>query len=241
MSAVTGIFFLGLLLKVYWLVPIGMIGVAALALRWVWIIGRTSDLAPQDIGHGIIVPNATATDRSPGWWGSLFLLIANATLFGSLLFGFAFLWTVAPGWPPPARFEPSLIELGIGVASAIIAALAMRLATGAVRKGRAIMPALVVALAGALLFGACCAIMLWRAPAPADHAYAATLFVLGGYGLFHAALIALMTGHLMARVLRGYISPARRSEFAVVSLWVDYVAVIGSLVLLVGHLSGLSL
>jgi len=45
----------------------------------------------------------------------------------------------------------------------------------------------------------------------------------------------------MARVLHGYTSPARRSEFAVVSLWADYVAITGSLVLVVGHLSGLSL
>ncbi|WP_322889696.1 MULTISPECIES: cytochrome c oxidase subunit I [unclassified Yoonia] len=241
MSAVTGIFFLGLLLKTYWMVPIGMVGVAGLALRWVWMLGRKDDLGAQDIGQGIIVPHASATDRSPGWWGSLFLMFANATLFGCLLFGFAFLWTVAPGWPPAVRFEPSLAELGLGVAGALTGAVALRLAMAAVRDARATLPALGIALIGALVFGACCGVMLWRTPPPTEHAYAATLFVLGSYGLFHAAVILLMTGHLIARVRQGYTSPARRSEFAVVSLWADYVAVIGSLVLLVGHLSGLTL
>ena len=54
---------------------------------------------------------------------SLFLLLANSVLFGSLLFGYAFLWTVAPNWPPPLILQPGPAALTEGL-DAICAALA---------------------------------------------------------------------------------------------------------------------
>ncbi len=240
MSAVTGLFFLGMLLKVYWLLPFAVAGVAALAWRWVWITGHTQDIAPQPVGHGIDLPPAMAVDRAPGWWGTLFLLVADATFFGSLLFGFAFLWTIAPGWPPPQWIEASLIEVAAAVIAAGIAAVAMRVAIRAVRSGGAPLPALAITLTAAVVLAVCCAALLWRAPDPTGHAYGATLVILGSYGLFHALLAVLMVVHLIARVLGGYTSVGRRSEFPIVGLWVDYTAAIVALVLLVGHMAGLT-
>ncbi len=240
MSAVTGLFFLALLIKVYWLIPFAVVGVATLAWRWVWILGSKQDIPPQTVGQGIDLPLAASIDRSPGWWGTVFLLIADATFFGSLLFGFAFLWSIAPGWPPPVWIEASLIEVSAGLLAAAASAIAIRMATGAVQSGRAALPALGLALAGMVVLAICCAALLWRTPSPTDHAYGATLFVLGGYGLFHALLAVLMIAHLVARVLAGYTSAMRRSEFSVIGIWIDYVAVIGTLVLLVGHMSGWS-
>ncbi len=239
MSAVTGVFFLSLLLKFYWAVPLALAGVAALVWRWVWLLGRTDDPEVLPVGHGIDLPNAATTGRSPGWWGSLFLLTANATFFGSLLFGFAFLWTVAPGWPPPVWFAASPVELGIGIVGAALGPVGMRLAIRANRQGGGAMPWLALTLAGALGVAIACTAMMVRTPSPVDHAYGATLFVLGAYGLFHAALGILMAAFLGARVLRGFTSPARRAEFPIVGLWVDYLSVIGILALLAGHLPGL--
>lgn len=239
MAAVTGLFFLSLLVKFYWTVPVALIGVAALAWRWVWQLGQARDVPPRSVGHGLTLPNAVAVDRSPGWWGSVFLLTANATFFGSLIFGFAFLWTVAPGWPPPAWLAPSVAECAVGVAGALAAAGALRLAIRANRRGEAPMPALGVTFAGTLAVAGACVAMMLRIPAPAEHAYYATLLVLGGYGLFHAALTALMVAFLVARVGRGFASPVRRSEFPVVAIWVDYLALIAALVLAAGTVPGL--
>jgi cytochrome c oxidase subunit I+III len=241
MSAVTGVFFLSLLVKFYWTVPIAVIGVTILAWRWVWALGREDDLDPLPVGHDVTLPNAAMTDRAPGWWGSVFLLTANATFFGSLLFGFAFLWTIAPGWPPPVWFAPSLVELGAGIFGALIGPVAMRLAICTNRKGGNPTFGVTLAFTGALLVAIACAAMLLRTPSPIEHAYGATLFVLGGYGLFHAVLAILMTAFLMARILRGFTSATRRAEFPIVGLWVDYVSVIGVLVLLAGHVPGLFL
>ncbi|NDV01167.1 cytochrome c oxidase subunit I [Pseudoroseicyclus tamaricis] len=239
MAAVTGTFFLSLLLKVYWFTPFALAGVALLALRWVWVLGRREDLPPRAIGRGLEVPTAAAVDRPPGWWGSLFLLIANATFFGSLIFGYAFLWTVAPGWPPPALLAPSLVELAIGLGGAALGTVAARLATRANRKGGAPLPALAGAGLGAAMVAGACIAFLLRAPPPAEHAYSATLFILGGYGLFHAGLALLMLGFVSAQTVRGYTSPGRRAVFPIVSLWLDYLALTGAAILLAAHLPGM--
>ncbi|MGK7651316.1 cytochrome c oxidase subunit I [Roseovarius sp. B08] len=240
MAAVTGLFFLSLLLKLYWMVSIALAGVLALACKWVWSLGRKRDLGPQSIGGGLTLPNAAAVERSPGWWGSFFLLIANATLFGSLLFGYAFLWTVAPGWPPPSWFEPSVGIFSLGALGSVTGPIAIRLAIHALRQGRAVVPVLAVALVGALLLGIACAAVLVYTPSPGGHAYGATLFVLGGYSLFHASLVAVMVALLITRVLRSFVSPLRQAEFPIVALWVDYASFIGLFVLVATHLPGVS-
>jgi cytochrome c oxidase subunit I+III len=70
--------------------------VIVLALRWAWSTGSKRDEGMLEAGQGVTLPSAWEVPDPPGWWGSLFLLLADATLFGSLLFGYAFLWTVAP-------------------------------------------------------------------------------------------------------------------------------------------------
>ncbi|MDO9607923.1 MAG: cbb3-type cytochrome c oxidase subunit I, partial [Brevundimonas sp.] len=240
MAAVTGVFFVSLLLKFYWTVPLAVVGVTILAWRWAWSLGRTKDLPPRAIGQGLDLLTATQVGRSPPRWGSAFLLPANATFFGSLLFGFAFLWTVAPAWPPPAWFDASAVELAVGFIGAGLGVVSIRRAARANAQGGEVRVWLGLALLGALFLAAAAFGIMLRAPTPSDHAYGATLLVLGGYALFHAALVALMIAFLCARVVRGYTSPRRHAEFPVVILWVDYLAATSALILAVAHLPGLA-
>ncbi|MBM9593401.1 cytochrome c oxidase subunit I [Roseitranquillus sediminis] len=237
-AAITGLFFLSLLIKVYWLTPIALAGIATVGWRWVWSLAQPVDLGPQEAGRGERLPVSGETDRAPGWWGSAFLLAADATFFGSLLFGYAFLWTVAPGWPPPELLEPSLLELGVGLAGALVASIGMRIAIRGNRSRGTGVAGLAVALTGTAAAALAVASLMIRVPAPAGHAYDATLFVLGGYALFHAALAGLMQTFLIVRVRRGFTSPARRAEFPIVCLWADYLALVTILVLVVAHLPG---
>jgi len=238
-SAVTGLFFLSILLKLYWLAPVALAGIAAVAWRWVWALGQKQDLGPQPVGRGLQLFNAAEVDRSPGWWGSLFLLTANATFFGSLLFGFAFLWTVAPGWPPPAFMAPSLVSLATGIVGAALGLVAMAMAIRSNRTHAAPTGWLLLALVGVLITAATFAVTILRMPSPTEHAYGATLLVLGAYGLFHALLVGLMVCFLLARQRAGFLSPARRAELAIVRLWTGYLAAITALLLLAINLPGL--
>lgn len=239
MAAVTGLFFLSILLKLFWLTPLALAGVAALALVWVWRLGAQVDAGPQDAGRGANLPLAGETTKSPGWWGTVFLLAANGTFFGSLLFGYAFLWTVAPGWPPAEWLTPSLAELGIGIAAALSAALAMRFAIRSNCRSARPMTALVAAFGATVIAILTFAMLLSRVPPPDGHAYAATLCVLCAYAFAHALLVSLMLSFVIARVLRGYTSAARAAELHIVSLWTDYLAVITILSLLAAHLPGM--
>src|SRR5690606_31985545 len=140
------------------------------------------DIGPEDAGRGVTLPHAGEVDRAPGWWGSLFLLVANAVFFGSMIFGYGFLFTVAPGWPPSTWLEPSALELGIGLGGAAAATLGVRLAVRRNRRGVSALPGLTVAGAGVLAVLAAMSALILRAPDPVGHAYGATLLVLGGYG-----------------------------------------------------------
>ncbi|MGR3480599.1 cytochrome c oxidase subunit I [Salipiger marinus] len=223
MSAVTGLFFAGFLFKLYWLPPIAVVLVASLALKWAWSLGHRADQGPQPVGRDTMLPLAAERPGAPAWWGSVFLLLANATLFGSLLFGYAFLWTIAPGWPPPRYLDwmpllPLLVLAGAGLASPAIR-LAERRAAPHVGLG--------VAAVGQMLLLASALWLLAAAPDPTGHAYGATVAVIAGYAALHAALALLLTGYCLARLRSGFVSQARSTEIRIARLWIDYAGFVG--------------
>ncbi|SOE18995.1 cytochrome c oxidase subunit I+III [Hoeflea halophila] len=239
LAAVTGVFFVSLLVKIYVITPFAIAAVAALGWRWVWQLGSRQDLGDQPIGHGVLIPPIAEVSRPPGWWGSVFLLVANATLFGSLLFGYAFLWTIAPGWPPPAFMEPSLPTMLAAAGGVMLAAGGTAIAVRKNQNGSNPAVAISAALTGALGLVVAFAMMLWNAPPAAEHAYNATIVVLGSYGLFHATLTSLMVLFLLARQRAGYISQRRRGELSIVMVWAIYLFVVTGLIILAVYLPGL--
>lgn len=157
----------------------------------------------------------------------MFALSASATLFASLLFGYAFLWTVAPDWPPPVLVAHAPFELGLAIAGAVVA-------VAAVRRGQ-----WVAALTGqAAILVALTLLIALRLPVPTSHAYAATGAAVAGYAIFHAVLAVLMLAFLRARIAAGFVGGARQSEPGIVRLWSDYAAGAGIVAALVVALPG---
>ncbi|WP_229583231.1 hypothetical protein [Paracoccus sp. S-4012] len=171
--------------------------------------------------------------------GSLFLQVANAVFFGSLLFGYAFLWTVAPNWPPPAYLEPETLAVALAAGGVIVAPIAVRFAQSRLRSGA--MPYLGLALAAAALAALVAAglLVLRGLPDPQAHAYAATVWVLAGYTMFHAVLAGTMTIFVMARAASGFLSVRRSGELRVVRFWTNYAALVTLLALAAVWLPGL--
>ncbi|AXQ95633.1 cytochrome c oxidase subunit I [Cereibacter azotoformans] len=225
LALATGLFFLGMLLKTFWLVPLALAGVAALGCRWVWSLTSSRDEGRLPVGRGESLPREVPD--TPGWWGSLFLLLADATLFGSLMFGYAFLWTVAPNWPPPEWLQPSMLLIGLLLGGAATAPLLVRLALRSVAGGGSPTPALAGALLGLGALSAAALMLLFALPVPQRHAYDATVWVIGGYAGFHALLALGMTLFVMVMQGRGRLSALRIAPLRILRLWIDWAAFVG--------------
>ena len=237
MALVTGGLFVGMLTKAYWLVPVSILGVAALAAWWAWSLGSREDQEPRAVGRGLVLPLASEAERPPGWWGSLFLLLADGVLFGSLLFGYAFLWTVAPNWPPPGYLEPGFAGPALLLGGTASSMAGIRLADRGLRRGGSPWPGLLLGGAGAVAMGLASATLL-RGTAHDAHAYDATIWVIGGYVLLHAAIAGAMTIFLAFRTAAGYVSRRRIGDVRIVRLWIDYMAAVALLGLGVAWLPG---
>ncbi len=223
-AVVTGAFFLAVLFGFYLPAILPMLVVVALVWRWAAEIGAKADLGPLDIGMGQrAVPHHESAD-APGWWGSIITLTANATFFMSLLFGFAFLATVAPGWPPPVFFQPSLIAGAAVVLGCSVALLAEALGLRRVaQEKRSASFAYIVAAAAMALAIAALSIFVRRGGVdPAAHGYGATIVVLAVYGALHGVIAMVMLIFVRFRINSGYVSPARLLEPRVTRLWLRY-------------------
>ena len=190
-------------------------------------LGSRADEGLVDTEHGVMLPPASESGDPPGWWGSLFLLLADGVHFGSLLFGHAFLWTVSPNWPPQSYLSPQLWAVALVLTGALALTAGPRLAVRAIAKGGAAWPAIALGLVGALALAVAAASVMLDRPDPARHAYDATLWLLAGHVGLHTVLSAIMLCYLVARVAAGYASPTRIGEARPVLLtaWAVAIAV----------------
>lgn len=241
-ALVIGVFFVALLIKQYWIAPFAVAGVAALGWRWAWLLGAREDTGPIAIGCGQAARTHYESAEAPGWLGGVFLLVADAAMFASLLFGVAYLWTIAPNWPPPSFIDSRPLELGVGVAGFAIAAWAMRRAivvNAADAEGRSDRSArFVLGAAFGVTLGTVALLLaaLLRLPPPTQHAYAAASAMLAWYAVVHGAIALLMLFFVRARIAAGYVSAARCLDLRVAAQWTVYACVTGVVALATLHL-----
>jgi len=234
-AVVTGAFFLSLLFGYYWLALLPMAGVAALAWRWAWVLGSRSDVGMVSIGRGHAAPIHREVRGSPGWWGGTLLLVSDGTLFASLLFGYAFLWVVAPNWPPPVRIDGGLLPSPIAGVAAVGGALLIhhahrRVAAEALDTARPLALGAAVAQLGVMV--ALVALGVSALPAPQSHAYAAASWALIVYGVLHAFIALFGAAFVYVRIGAGYVSAARSQEATTARMFGGYSAATTILVLL---------
>jgi cytochrome c oxidase subunit I+III len=197
---------------------------AVVLLRWSWEHGAEPDAAA---GEGRDPPAGLAlhshTFDGPGLWGMGLTMLADAALYGSLIFAWLFLWTVAPGWQPPP--DSPLAAWSLPGAAAAFAAgwLALRGAVRHLKRGEA--RGLAVQLWFATASGAAGSLMLVfelrGAPLqPMLAAHDAMLVFLLWFLLLHGALAAVLAVLQAVRVRRGLVGVHAPYEPGVVaSLW----------------------
>ncbi|WP_052042334.1 hypothetical protein [Paracoccus sphaerophysae] len=205
MAVVTSLGFLLPVFKLWTASMVALAIVAVMSMRWAWVPGEREDRGPLDAGRGVALLAAAEVADPPGWWGTLFLLLAaDAVLFGSLLFGYAFLWTVAPDWPPRAYLEPTLAGPALAGLGAALAVAGPRLAERGLRGGGSPWPGLVATGFGLLAWIGASLVVIDGVGAPDSHAYDATVWVIAGS-----------------------LSSRRFGELRILRLWADYAALAG--------------
>ncbi len=223
----TGLFFLGVLFKTYWLAGAGVLATFVLVLLWSRGTGLRRDTGLLPAGNGLELPPHVEAARPPAWWGLVFLLAADFFAFASLLYAGAYLPFVAPGWPPPRQAEPEA-WLALAAAVALIAAVVASRAALRTRSRHLSLGVAALAQAGAagLLL-----VQFAGLPSPSAHAYGATLAVLTLYAVVHSTLGAVFAVYCIHRVHAGYVSDRRLLDLRLAALWQAYTGVTGLAVL----------
>lgn len=93
---------ISLLAKWYWFALAASAIATIILLRWSWHNGAHPAAAPASTNERNDPPLHSRTMDGPERWGMGAFLLANGTFFLALLFGWLYLWTVAPNWSLPA-------------------------------------------------------------------------------------------------------------------------------------------
>ena len=221
---------LAFLFKTYLLSLAAALVVAGLFVYGAQKAGFPRDHGPLPVGRGLSVPPHTEVTGAPPWWALIFALVADATLFTSLVFGTLYLWIAAPNWPPAATPEPSLLLALGAVAALVVAAVAAR---GSLRAGAGgAAPQGWMALAALALIGCIAAVVVLIGgivPHPREHALGATASVLLGFVAVHAGIGLLFLLSNLLRVCRRLRVAAALVDLRLTRLWLDYTAVTGAI------------
>ncbi|MEH6565235.1 MAG: cytochrome c oxidase subunit I [Halopseudomonas sp.] len=208
-AAVIAVVCISLLLKVYDLALIATLGVLFFALRWGWHNGGHPVAAPLRDDDPVDPPLHSRTFDGPGLWGMVVSLMANGTLYVSLLFGWFYLWTAAPQWQVPEQAPIALLPLLLSGGLLCVAVVVYRRAVAQLREGRDAQLQWLLWLAatlGLLHF----LLLVWTLYSaelnPGELAHDAVLTVMLYYLLLHGGLATIFTALQALRVRIGYVS-----------------------------------
>ena len=228
LSAAIGAFVLLMLAGLYALTPLPLAVVAALVWRWGRGMVRPVARAPVPVAPGLALPEQGLRRRTLGWSGSVCLLVADGTLFASLIFGAGYLAVVASGWPGPAAGigTAALPWLATAALAPLAGAIAARLADRVQRRGGAVgRVALAGLAANAVALAALAALALVHMDDPTQHARDALRGVLAGFVGLHALIGAGFALFTRDQARRGEIDSHHAGALPTWRLWQDFAAV----------------
>ena len=98
--------------------------------------GHARDYGPLPVGRGLSLPPHTEVAGAPPWWALIFALVADGTLFTSLVFGVLYLWISAPNWPPAMKPETNFSLSLASIAGLFVAAAGARVSLRSLADNR---------------------------------------------------------------------------------------------------------
>ncbi|MDO9460254.1 MAG: cytochrome ubiquinol oxidase subunit I, partial [Alphaproteobacteria bacterium] len=215
---------IALLLKQY--IPALVIALAAVVvlLRWSWENGahpRAAGGEAHDLPQGLKLHSRTFD--GPGLWGMGMTMLADTALYGALLFGWLYLWTVVPDGRPPAVSPLGTWPLALVT---VVFGAGLWMLRGGVRNLRAGRDAglrtrlWATSALGMLACAGLVALLAGAGLQPGLRAHDAVLAFTLVFLLLHGALATVLAALQALRVQLGHVSMAAPYEPGVVAmLW----------------------
>lgn len=194
--------------------------------------GLPRDYGPLPVGRGVAVSPHTEVASSPAWLSLICSLVANGTLFTSLVFGTFYLWLAGAHWQTMTPPEPNRLLAFGAIAGLVVAALASRGSLKAVIAGRSAMGW--IGLAALMLLAtiaAAVSLIMGVTPRPSEHALGATAAALISYTGLHAFIGLLFLVSNVLRIGAGLVSQRRHTDLRLTRLWIDYTLATGVIAL----------
>lgn len=217
--------FVGVMLaQVYVLAPVALGLIVIAVWQWGSVMGTDRDHPAVSVAPGIDLPLHWQTRATLAYTGAVATLVADGTLYATLLFGVGFLSVVAPGCPAPASGLPGLLA-GALAGLVLVLLLVGSIAAGRVEARRGTHQARVWALSGvcagvaAVLALAGLALLM---DDPTRHARDALRGILLGFVVVHVAIATLLALRTWLDAGSGRMSGTRYGAAPVWKLWQDF-------------------
>lgn len=194
-------------------------------LWWLWTgTAEIPEKPTKHIGHGIEVPLYTSGPSAPGWWAMFITMMADATAFSGLVFGYYFYWTIHPdfgaGFNGPGVAAP-LLALALSLAGWAATLVAREVhARGRVTIARG----LLVAGAGLTIASLFAGLRCLDGLDPKANVYPAIVWVLTIWTVVHAAIGAIMQLYTLARSLAGRMTPTHDADLRNITVYQHFLA-----------------
>ncbi len=230
-AGVLGSVFILTTYHLYWLAAVGVVGTLACVLYWLWTgTGEIPEKERKAIGHGLTVPLYCSGASSSGWWAMFITMMADATAFSGLVFGYFFFWTRHDDFPPsgvgmegPGTFWPmAALALTLAAWAMTVAAREVN-ARGAEGTARALLG--LGGLVSLAAIGAGVAGPLTTGLQPSLHVYPAIVCTLVIWTVTHNAVGAIMQFYTMARSIAGRMTPRYDADVRNITVYHHFMAV----------------
>lgn len=213
----------------YWAALACVFATLFMVLLWLWT--GTAEIPEKEckpIGHGIKLPLYVSGAKAPGWWAMFITMMADATAFSGLVFGYFFFWTRHPDFPPadmaaaPGAFWP-MVALAVALVSWTLTVAARQLnAAGSVGAAR-------MALAAGAAFSAYGVYAGLAGPwlsgmDPEAHVYPAIVWTLAIWTAAHSGVAIIMQGYTLARSIAGRMTPKYDADVRNITVYMHFFA-----------------
>jgi cytochrome c oxidase subunit I+III len=222
----------------WWWPALGCAIVATgLVIYWLWTgTAVRPEKSTKHVGLNLELPLYATGTRSLGWWGMCITMLADATAFVCIVFGYFFFWTIHDDFPPDRPTGPGVFWPVLGGSLTCAAWLLTVLARRWNRRDRArrfylgLVGASALAIAGGvgLLAGP------WTTGLdPAAHVYPATVWLLVAWCALHIGVGVIMVLYCVARRWRERMTAEHDLDIHVVALYWHFTALMVAITVIV--------